>query len=86
MQNKRTFYRLDITQWNVERFIFLIAGLFVVTFSILGAIVHPNFHYASLFVGGMLVFFALTGYCPMAIFVSAFLNRHRPDKTKSKLN
>ncbi len=73
MQNKKTLYRLNTKQWDVERFIFLIAGIFVATFSILGITVHPGFHYASLFVGGMLVFFALTGYCPMAILVSALL-------------
>lgn len=64
-----SLYRLDRSSWSVERTVFLIAGIFVATFELLGLLVHPGFHYAALFVGGMLIFFSLTGWCPMAILV-----------------
>ena len=67
-----SLYRLDRSRWSVERIVFLIAGIFVAAFESLGLWVHPGFHYAALFVGGMLVFFALTGWCPMAILVDTW--------------
>lgn len=73
--SQKNMYRLDISRWSVERCIFLIAGMLVALFSILGFILNPAFHYASLFVAGMLVFFSLTGYCPMAILVDTILKK-----------
>lgn len=62
-------YRMDQSRWSVERIVFLVAGILVAGCSALGLLVHPGFHYATLFVGGMLAFFALTGYCPLAILI-----------------
>ncbi|MEI8103711.1 MAG: DUF2892 domain-containing protein [Candidatus Moraniibacteriota bacterium] len=80
MQPSKKIYRLDTTRWNIERLIFLIAGLLIATFTLLGFFVHPSFHYATLFVSGMLVFFALTGYCPMAIFIHSLSKNNEGTK------
>lgn len=70
-------YRLDTSQWSTERIVFLIAGIFVILSVILGFIVHPGFYYATAFFGSMLVFFSLTGYCPMAILVDSIIQKHK---------
>ena len=70
-----SFYRAETKIWSVERVVFLIAGIFAVTFTLLGIFIHPGFHWATLFVGGMLMFFAITGYCPMAMLIHAILKR-----------
>jgi hypothetical protein len=81
MQNqKNSLYRLDVSRWSVERIVFLIAGILVVALTLLGLLVHPGFHYAALFVGGMLAFFALTGYCPMAMLVGRCLMPRQTDR------
>jgi len=73
--SQKKIYRLDTSRWNVERAVFLTAGIFVLGFSILGFALSPLFHYASFFVGFMLVFFSLTGYCPMAMLLAKLLER-----------
>ena len=72
---QKKIYRLDTSRWNVERAVFMAAGIFILTFSILGFTLNPLLHYASFFVGFMLVFFSLTGYCPMAIFLDKLFKR-----------
>ena len=71
-----SLYRLDRSHWSVERIVFLIAGILVAALTSLGLWVHPGFHYAALFIGGMLIFFALTGYCPMAILVNTLQKKY----------
>ena len=70
-----SFYRAETKIWTVDRIVFLIAGIFVATFTILGTFIHPEFHWATLFVGSMLMFFAITGYCPMAMLVHTILKK-----------
>lgn len=70
-------YRLDTSKWNVERSVFLVAGIFVAVSVLLGMIIHAGFFWFTLFVGSMLVFFALTGYCPMAILIDRILNKKK---------
>ncbi len=43
----------------------LIAGLFVLTAVVLGAVVHPYWHYLAVFVAVNLIQSAFTGWCPM---------------------
>ena len=62
-------YRLPTHQWFLERMIYLIAGIFVVGSVALGHYVSPYFYLFTAFVGLMLINFALTGYCPMAILL-----------------
>lgn len=62
-------YRLDVTRWSVERIMFAIAGLIVVVFATLSLFVDDRFVFGCIFIGTMLVLFALTGYCPMAMLV-----------------
>lgn len=69
--SRLSLYRADTTVWSVDRIVFLIAGVFVAILTLLGIFIHPGFHWAALFVGCMLMFFALTGYCPLAMFVHA---------------
>ena len=73
--SQSSLYRADTKAWTVDRIVFLIAGLFVALFTLLGIFIHPEFHWVTLFVGGMLMFFALTGYCPMAMIVHIFLKK-----------
>ncbi|MFC1644429.1 DUF2892 domain-containing protein [Patescibacteria group bacterium] len=62
-------YKLDTTNWTVERIMFLIAGIFILGALILSMTIAYGFFYFAMFVGGMLIIFALTGFCPMAIMV-----------------
>lgn len=71
------FYRAETKRWTVDRIVFLIAGLLVAILTLLGIFLHPGFHWAALFVGSMLMFFAITGYCPMAMLVHAVLEREK---------
>lgn len=65
-------YIADTQTWYLERLIRLIAGLLVLGSSLLGYFVNPLWFMFSGFVGAMLVFFALTGLCPMSIILYAF--------------
>ena len=62
-------YRLPTSKWFLERTIYLVAGVFVLGSVVLGYYVSPYFFLFTGFVGLMLINFALTGYCPMAIFL-----------------
>lgn len=62
-------YRLPVHFWSVERMVFLVAGIFIVISLCLGMWWSRNFFYLSLFVGGMLIQFSLSGYCPLASIV-----------------
>ncbi|QQS60831.1 MAG: DUF2892 domain-containing protein [Candidatus Moraniibacteriota bacterium] len=73
--SQKKIYHLDTSKWEIERLVFLLAGIFIVIFSLLGFFVHPHYHYGALFVGGMLIFFSLTGYCPLAILLAKKINK-----------
>ncbi len=60
-------YRLNRESWYIERLVYLLGGLFVFVSAILSLIVDFKFLYFTIFVGGMFMNFALTGWCPMAI-------------------
>jgi hypothetical protein len=70
-------YRMNVSSWNVERIMFAIAGILITVFALLAILSYPAFVWGDAFVGGMLVFFAVTGYCPMAMIVSGILNRKK---------
>ncbi len=70
-----SLYRAETKVWSVDRVVFLVGGVFVAAFTLLGIFVHPAFHWVTLFVGGMLAFFAITGYCPMAMLVHAIMKK-----------
>jgi len=69
-------YRMDTSGWTVERIMFAVAGFIVAIFATLSFLVHQAFVWGDLFVGCMLVFFAVTGYCPMAMLVARLLRRN----------
>ncbi|NTW15107.1 MAG: DUF2892 domain-containing protein [Candidatus Moranbacteria bacterium] len=74
---KRNIYRLDTSAWTVERIMFAIAGIMVAVFAALSILADIRFAWGDLFVGVMLVFFAMTGYCPMAILVDTTFDKKR---------
>ncbi|MBD3300510.1 MAG: DUF2892 domain-containing protein [Candidatus Moranbacteria bacterium] len=64
---KKKIFRLKRDSWYVERTVYLIAGIFVFSGSLLALLVDIRFIYFLMLVGGMLMFFSLTGYCPLSI-------------------
>jgi len=70
-------YIADTKTWYLERLIRLMTGIFVLGSSLLGYFVHPDWFIFTGFVGAMLVFFALTGFCPMSIILYVFGARER---------
>lgn len=62
-------YKMPTDRWFLERVIYLVAGVFVLGSVLLGAYVSAYFYLFTGFVGLMMINFALTGYCPMAIFL-----------------
>ncbi len=67
----------DTKTWYLERWIRLLAGIFVLGSTFLGFFVHPDWFLFTGFVGAMLTIFALTGFCPMSIILHAFGARER---------
>jgi hypothetical protein len=66
---EKSIYQLDKSSWYVERVVYLVGGLFVLVSGILALQVNIKFLYFTIFVGGMLMNFAITGWCPMAIIL-----------------
>lgn len=54
---------------HIQRWIFGIAGFFILASMALGHFVHHNFYYFTAFVGANMFQFAFTGFCPMAIML-----------------
>ncbi len=65
-------YKMSTERWSIQRLLYLIGGFFVLGSVILGFLVSENFFFFAGFVGLMQITFALSGYCPMAIFLSLF--------------
>lgn len=68
-------YRMNVIRWSVERVMFVFGGGLVIGFSVLALFVHLLFAWGALFVGGMFVIFATTGYCPGAIVVARMMKK-----------
>lgn len=62
-------YKLLTNRWSVERMVFLVAGIFVTGSVLLGLFWSTYAFYFTLFVGLMLIQFAISGWCPSAIIV-----------------
>jgi hypothetical protein len=54
---------------TVDRYLRLIAGLFVAVSTLLGMFVHPYFFWFVVFVGANLFQSAITNWCPMMTFL-----------------
>ncbi len=54
---------------NLNEWLRLIAGLFVLLAVVLGATVHPYWNYFAAFVAASLIQSAFTGWCPMMAFL-----------------
>ncbi len=70
-------YVADTKSWYLERWIRLIAGIFIIASVALGYFVHPAWFLFTGFVGIMLMIFALTGFCPMGNILYALGARER---------
>ena len=63
-------YRAKTDSWYVERITSFLAGFFVFGSVLLGLITgNKYFFYFTLFVGFMLMFYAITGLCPSSILL-----------------
>jgi len=66
---KKNIYRQKTDSWYLERILFLIAGIFVLVSAILEILGAKGSVYFAAFVGLLLIVFAFSGYCPMAIIL-----------------
>ncbi len=62
-------YRLCVGYWHIPRAVYLIGGIFVFGSALLALFIDQRWLYFTLFVGFMLMSFAFTGYCPVALFL-----------------
>ena len=65
----KNIYRIETNNWYIERIIFLVAGILILTGVILSLLVNSNWLILVVLVGVMMVVFSITGYCPMAILL-----------------
>lgn len=73
MQNNKSnkkIYRQSVQGWYLERVLFLVAGIFIISSLFFVLMGFSNAIYFTLFVGLILVNFSLTGYCPMSILLN----------------
>ena len=63
--------------WYLERVIWLVAGVFTLASVLLGAFHSPYWLIFTGLVGTNLIVLSLTGFCPMAILLSALGLRSR---------
>ncbi len=54
---------------NLNEWLRLIAGAFVLLAIVLGATVHPYWNYFAVFVAANLIQSAFTGWCPMMVLL-----------------
>ncbi len=62
-------YRLCIGYWHIPRMVYLIGGFFIFGSILLAIFINEKWLYFALFVSFLFMSFALTGYCPMALFL-----------------
>lgn len=72
---KRALYRMDVSVWSVERVVFLVAGVFIFLAALAAILVDPVFIWLDGFFGLMLIFFSVTGHCPMAMLIHRLKER-----------
>ena len=63
-------YLARTDNWYLERIIWLIAGIVILTGTILGIAIHPYWFALPILVGVNLIIFAFSGFCPMAVFLN----------------
>ena len=68
-EQKKKHYRLCVGYWHIPRAVYLIGGIFVFGSALLALYIDQRWLYFTLFVGFMLMSFAVTGYCPMALML-----------------
>jgi hypothetical protein len=69
MQKNSKHYRLCVGYWHIPRAVYLLGGMFVFVSVLLALVIDERWLYFTLFVGFMLMSFALTGYCPIALLL-----------------
>ena len=73
-------YKIKTDTWYIERIILMVAGIVVLASGLLALLVNINWIFVTLFISLMLIIFALTGYCPMAIMLNKFGKKGKCDK------
>lgn len=68
-----------VTRWSIERQVRLVAGLLVLTGTVLSVVAAPAWVYLAMFIGAGLTFAGLTKVCGMALLFGA-LPWNRPKK------
>jgi hypothetical protein len=75
-------YLLKTDSWYLERVLFLMAGILVLASSILAWVHSIYWLILTLLVGINLLVFAVTGFCPSAIFFNKMGVKSRLGQTK----
>lgn len=72
MPNKNNFpiFRLNTSCWHIIRLIFLIAGLLLLMSVVLAVLFGIAWLILTAFVSTVMIIFSMTGFCPMAYFLS----------------
>ncbi len=63
-------YKAPTDYWYLERIIWLIAGIVVLGGISLGLLVNKYWFVLPMLAGFNMIVFALTGFCPMAVFLN----------------
>lgn len=69
-KNNSPVFKLDTSCWHILRLIFLIAGLLILASVLLAVFVATAWLILTAFVSLVMIIFAMTGFCPMAYFLS----------------
>lgn len=72
----------NTTSWFLERVMFLVAGILIVTSVALAYYFSPLWLILPAAMGLMMILFALTGYCGSAMLISKLGFRSKYEKTK----
>jgi len=65
----KNLYKISTAYWYIERLTYLIAGIIILVSVLCALLFNINWLILTALVGFMLISFALTGYCPMAMLL-----------------
>ncbi|WCL49762.1 YgaP family membrane protein [Leptospira sp. GIMC2001] len=65
-------FLLKTDSWYLERVVWLIAGIFILTSITLGLLVHQYWFILTGLVGINLIILSITGFCPMTMILHRF--------------
>lgn len=65
----KKIYKINTSSWYIERLIFLIGGIFIITSVVFTIFISFKWLILTSLVGLMMIIFSITGYCLIAIFL-----------------